>query len=403
VIILTRIFILGIMYHVYLHCELMKESVFFEKQTLSSKIKASIVSEYFPSYASIISKIYKPKQIRYIDLFSGPGVYEDGSKSTPILIGERCRDSEFLRNIVKFIFNDNQYYDELKSNFSREFPEGTFIFRPHFGKSTVGESADITSFLTSSTHKGGYNETPSLLFIDPFGYKGIETKVLAEFLKNWGNEIFLFVNTKRIHPALENEKFEPLMQDLFPTTLQKIRQDRRFKSTVPQKLNLIISSLGDEYQAILGGTVYYTAFKFQEEDINTTSHFILHLTKGKRGYDLIKTTYNDFANVGTVFDGVNTYTFDAKKNDFGENELFDIKSMNIDKLKNDLYEHFRNKEMSAHDLFEGHHTTGLYSRSHYNAALRRLVDEGKLTSRYTDGKDHKKTVLLLKECLLKFN
>ena len=66
-----------------------------------------------------------------------------------------------------------------------------------------------------------------MLFIDPFGYKGIETTVLAEFLKNWGNEIFLFVNTKRIHPALENEKFDSLMNDLFPTTLQRDQRGQK--------------------------------------------------------------------------------------------------------------------------------------------------------------------------------
>jgi len=156
------------------------------------------------------------------------------------------------------------------------------------------------------------NDYPSLLFIDPFGYKGIETLVLAEFLKNWGNEIFIFVNTKRIHPALENDKFEDLMKDLFPTTFEKLKKDRRFKSTVPEKLNLIIDSLGEEYKAHLGKSVFYTAFKFQEEDSDATSHYILHLTKGARGYDLIKTTYNDFANVGTIFDGVNTYTLMQK-------------------------------------------------------------------------------------------
>ena len=153
---------------------------------------------------------------------------------------------------------------------------------------------------------------------------------MAEFLKNWGNEIFLFVNTKRIHPALENDKFEGLMNDLFPTTLQQIKQDRRFKSTVAARLSLIIDSLGNEYKSILGGELYYTAFKFQEEDADATSHYILHLTKGSRGYDLIKTIYNDFANVGTVFDGVNTYTFDAKTYGKEVNELFDQNSINID-------------------------------------------------------------------------
>ncbi|HXS36741.1 MAG TPA: three-Cys-motif partner protein TcmP [Flavipsychrobacter sp.] len=381
----------------------MKEKQFFEKQTISSRIKASIVSEYFPSYCKIIVKKYKPREIRYIDLFAGPGFYEDGNPSTPILIASHCKNDDFLRKTVKMIFNDNQYSQELESNFNREFPDGTFSKKPHFGNSTVGENKAISDFLTSSTHKGKNNECPSLLFIDPFGYKGIETKILAEFLKNWGNEVFLFVNTKRIHPALENDKFEGLMNDLFPTTLQQIKHDRRFKSTVQERLSLIIDSLANEYKNLLGKTIYYTAFKFQEEDIDTTSHYILHLTKGSRGYDLIKTTYNDFANVGTVFDGINTYTFDAKKFEKTEHELFDLSSINIDKLKEDIYEKYKGKKLSANDLFESHHTTGLYSRKHYTDALRRLVDEGKIKSLYTDQKIHHVTVLISKDCILNFS
>ncbi|MCM5530648.1 three-Cys-motif partner protein TcmP [Parasegetibacter sp. NRK P23] len=207
----------------------MKESEFFEKQTVSSKIKASIVSEYFPSYCKIIIRKHQPKELRYIDLFAGPGLYADGNPSTPILIARRCQKDEFLRSNVKFVFNDNTYSAALEENFKREFPNGTFPKKVHFGKSTVGENQAITDFLVTNTHNGKFNECPSLLFIDPFGYKGIETKVLAEFLKNWGNEMFLFLNTKRIHPALENEKFEPLMKALFPTTLEQIVSGPQFR------------------------------------------------------------------------------------------------------------------------------------------------------------------------------
>lgn len=343
-----------------------------------------------------------PKQIRYIDLFAGPGMYEDGSPSTPILIGKHCEKDQLLKSTVRLIFNDKLYSENLKKNFLAHFPEKTFTQRPHFGSSTVGESQEITKFLTESTHVEKNNESPSLLFIDPFGYKGIETKVLAQFLKNWGNEIFLFVNTKRIHPALENEKFTELMEDLFPTTLSKIKTERLYKLTVPERLKLIIDSLGKEYETILNSKVYYTAFKFQEEDSDATSHYILHITKGSRGFDLIKTIYNDFANVGTIFDGVNTYTFDSKKLDNSASELFDLASLNIDKLKDELYGKFKGKSITAHDLYEKEHPASLYSRTHFTQALRRLVDEGKLSSTIKDGKNHNVSVLLIKDCQLNF-
>lgn len=381
----------------------MKEDQFFEKQTISSRVKASIVSEYFPPYCKIITRKITPKEIRYIDLFAGPGVYDDGNASTPVLIGRHCKSDSFLRQNVKMIFNDNVYHGSLEANFLREFPDGTFAKKPHFGKSTVGENHEIVKFLVKSTHNGSINESPSVLFIDPFGYKGIETRILAEFLKNWGNEIFLFVNTKRIHPALENDKFEGLMNDLFPTTLQKIRKDRRFKSSVAEKLSLIIDSLASEYESILGGKVFYTAFKFQEEDIDATSHYILHITKGVKGYELIKMIYNDFANVGTMFDGINTYTFDAKQFANPTDELFDMNSLNIDKLKDELFSTYRGRRLSALSLYKEHHPKTLYCHNHYTQALRRLVEEQKVSSIYTDNKDHKKSVLIMDQCVLNFN
>ncbi|MBK6986370.1 MAG: three-Cys-motif partner protein TcmP [Bacteroidetes bacterium] len=380
----------------------MGNETFFDNQTASSKIKASIVSEYFPSYCKIIVNKYMPNEIRFIDLFAGPGIYQDGNISTPILIAKQCQQDSFLKSKVRLIFNDKEYTENLKTNFNSQFPDGTFSKKPHFGNKTVGQDENIRKFLLSNTHVGKNNESPSLLFIDPFGYKGIETSVLAQFLKNWGNEIFLFINIKRIHPALENDKFEDLMKDLFPTTLKQVKEDRRYLLSVPERINLIIQSLGKEYESILKSKIFYTAFKFQEEDSDATSHYILHITKGSRGFDLVKTIYNDFANVGTVFDGINTYTFDAKKLENETVELFDMKSINIDNLKDSIYLAYKDKSLTAHQLFEEHQIKNLYSRNHYTTALRELVTEQKLISNYTDNKLHRFPVLISKECVLTF-
>lgn len=380
----------------------MEDNNFFEKQTLSSRVKASIVSEYFPKYCKIIVKKHMPERIGYFDLFAGPGMYEDGNASTPLLIANNCNNDNLLKQKVWMVFNDKDYSEQLKKNFLKQYPEGTFSFKPHFGHSVVGECKEIDAFITRNPMRNGKNECPSVLFIDPFGYKGIDTNILSQFLNYWGNELFIFINTKRINPALENDKFAPLMRCLFPKSFDNLKNQVRDKTRVAERLRFIVDNLGNEYKKLLGDNVYYTAFKFQEEDIETTSHFILHLTKSWRGFDLIKQIYNDFANVGTIFDGVNTYTFDVKKILNPVEDLFDVTSENIDVLKDKLYMTYRGREISAMDVFEEHQKKELYCRKHYTEALRRLVSEGKLTSVFHDNKQHIVSVLLIKECILSF-
>lgn len=273
----------------------MRTSNFFEEQTISSRVKASIVAEYFPQYALIISNRHKPCKIGYYDLFAGPGKYDDGNPSTPILLARNCVRNEFLRNKVWMIFNDKEYCEELKHNFTSEFPEGTFTQKVLFRDKEVGECKGINDFLCKNTMVNGRNECPAVLFIDPFGYKNVDTAIIAQFLQYWGNEAFIFINTKRINPAFENEKFDPILRELFPSSYEETKRNLRLKSTVPERLQFIIDSLGREYQSLLSAnadiSVYYTAFKFQEEDSVTTSHYILHITKSRRGFDLIKQIY----------------------------------------------------------------------------------------------------------------
>ena len=291
----------------------MTDRTFFEKQTLSSRVKASIVSEYFPKYCKIIVKKHIPRRIGYFDLFAGPGLYEDGNYSTPLLVAKNCYNDDLLKKKVWMVFNDKEYSPQLQENFLKLYPSGTFAFNPHFGHSTVGECEAIDRFITQNHMENGKNECPSVLFIDPFGYKGIDTIILSTFLNYWGNELFIFINTKRINPALENEKFEPLIRHLFPQSYDALKTLVRNKRSVSERLQFIIANLGKEYEKLLREKVYYTAFKFQEEDVETTSHFILHLTKSKRGFDLIKQIYNDFANVGTVNTDFVVFSMDDKQ------------------------------------------------------------------------------------------
>lgn len=371
---------------------------FFKTQTPSSRIKANIVANYFPKYCKIILRSAQ-SEIRYLDLFAGPGIYEDGSLSTPILIADACASDHNLKSIVHLMFNDNEHIETLKSNFETRYRSDTFSFKPRFGNKTVGEDETIASYLRKRNLEPK-NPHPTLLFFDPFGYKGINTKDLAEFLGNWGNEIFLFFNIKRIHAAVINGKFDELMTELFPTTIDKIRHDRKYVGKVQERLNLIIENLADEFKNIVPN-IFHCAFKFIEEDSSATSHYIIHFTKHERGFDLVKQIYNDFDNIGAILGEDGDYTFDAKKLD-NENNQLDFGDQNVYLLGTELIEKYKGRTILAIQLYNEHHTLRKYCRKHYCDTLRQLVLEGKVKTTFTDNKKHIVSVLINEHCLLEF-
>lgn len=378
-------------------------SHFFDSQTLSSRIKASIVSEYFPQYCRIISKFHTPEMIGFFDMFSGPGVYKNGQLSTPILVGQRCQEDSQLANLVWFVFNDMKYGKDIEDNFTSFFPIGTFKHRPFFADRTFGENERINKFLTKNTYKNRRNERPSVLFIDPWGYKHINTPILADFLKSWGNELFIFINTKRLNADFEKDISQNNLQIIFPRTYDKLKAEKRLQGSVEQRHKFIVDHLGKEFEIILGKRIYTAAFQFMEEDQTTPSHYLLHITKDAKGYELIKQVFDRYANVHRTFNSNHiTYTFDPKK--MPPLELFDeqFKQENIDFLKIQIKRDFNGQTISALQLFKIHQKDSMYAERHYRIALRQLANNGELEVCYTDHGNHKVSVILNDCCILKF-
>ena len=376
---------------------------FFKIQTPSSRVKANLVSQYFPQYCKIISKNVTQDKIRYMDLFSGPGKYKDGNLSTPLLIADLCLKDASLQKTVQLIFNDLVYKDELENNFGEHFPQRSFRWTPGFTNFDMEEEGPILKHLRKAPALRK-NPNPTVLFFDPFGYKPVDTLVLAKFMHHWGNEVFLFVNIKRITAALDNSKFYNNMLRMFPTTLTELQKEKVKVPHPYQRTSLIIKTLIREFKKELGDSLYATAFKFMEEDNSATSHFILHFTKHSRGYELVKQIFYNYDNIGSTLDDDGTYTFDAKAMYRNEtsSSLFGTHDLNIITLSNDLYSKFKGKTLTARNLFDVHQINSKYCATQYTAALRKLVEDKKITATFTDNLNHEVSVLITHKCRLQF-
>lgn len=152
---------------------------FFEESTEQSRIKAAIVRDYFWSWAKIILKKQRGR-IAYIDLFAGPGRYKNGTKSTPLLVLERAIADPDMRERLSTVFNDA---DPANVRLLRaEIAELPGIEKlKHQPDVDVGEvgGETVQAFRKISL-------IPTLLFADPWGYKGLSLDLIGSFLKNWG-------------------------------------------------------------------------------------------------------------------------------------------------------------------------------------------------------------------------
>src|SRR5258708_16062462 len=131
-----------------------------------SQVKARIVSKYFWAWAKVV--IPSTKQggngIAYIDLFGGPGRYEDGTISTPLLVLQRAIEDPDMRSMLVTVFNDKDAENVGKLRAAIEaLPEiQTLKHKPHISNEVVGEElaktfAALRSVLT-------------FFFVDPWRY-----------------------------------------------------------------------------------------------------------------------------------------------------------------------------------------------------------------------------------------
>lgn len=149
---------------------------FFAVQKEKSKIKTLIVTEFFKAYFPIINSVFK-KDVWYIDLFCGPGRYDDGNPSTPIVlldVVERFK-SDDIRQKLRIVFNDHdaKLVEKLRNNLSGHPVLSKLKYQPEILNL---KAADIDL----SRYTQGQN--PIFSFVDPWGYKDVSA---AQVWKNW--------------------------------------------------------------------------------------------------------------------------------------------------------------------------------------------------------------------------
>jgi three-Cys-motif partner protein len=352
----------------------MTQNNFFAEPREQSLIKARIVEKYFWAWAKVMIGQMKKKspeeqKIAYIDLLAGTGIYQDGSKSTPVKVLEKALSDSIMKNILVSIFNDaDQNHVKSLKEAIKSIPNiESLKYTPKILNLTVGE--EIARFFSEK------KLIPTLFFIDPFGYKGLSLKLIGSVLQNWGCDCIFFFNFNRINMDVNhpNSSIQEHINALFgENRAQKLRE--QIQGLKPQDRELTIVENICEALKEIGGE-YPLPFRFKDERGTRTSHHLIFVTKHIRGYEIMKEIMAKESSEQTQ--GVASFEYNPATSQ--QPLLFEF-ARPLDDLESMLLERFAGKTMTMKEVYEQHHVGRSYISKNYKDALGNLESQGKISA-----------------------
>lgn len=348
----------------------MSAQKFFDEQKEQSSVKSTIVSKYFWAWAKVITSVQNrhnspDNKIAYIDLFAGPGRYEDNTKSTPLLVLEKViEDPQMSQRLVTFFNDKNPQNAQSLKQAIRELPNISKLkYQP------VIENIEIGSAIVEQFEK--MNLVPTLLFVDPWGYKGLSLSLIDSVLKNWGCDCIFFFNYNRINMGLNNANVQEHMEALFG---KKRANELKIKLSSLSPYNrelMIVEELGQAFKGMR--YKYVLPFRFKNDQGTRTSHHLIFISKEFLGYNIMK---GIMANVSTSSaQGVASFEYNPAERSMPL--LFEL-NRPIDDLADMLLTEYAGKTLTLNDFYKEHSVGKPYTERNYRDVLLKLEAENKI-------------------------
>lgn len=353
---------------------------FFDESREQSRIKTRIVSKYFFAWTQVIVPKVKSRggnRIAFIDLFAGPGRYKDEVPSTPLRVLGSAAKHPTLRNMLVGIFNDahEPHARSLEAAIDQMPNVGQLKHKPQVGNLQVGP--DLVEQLE------GIKMVPSLLFVDPWGYKGLSLRLIDSVLRHWGSDCIVFFNYNRINSGINNPAVKEHMNALFGAErAEKLRgrlRDGHLKP--PDREKLILEEIAAAFRERDGR--YFLPFRFWKEDQKRISHHLLFVSKNFLGYHLMKeimapeSTSND--------QGVPTFEYNPRDYSMLPDLVLDRP---LDRLQDRLPKDLAGRTLTTEQIYEKHSVGKRFTKKNYKTVLQTLHARGSIE---TDRKPKKGT------------
>ncbi len=345
----------------------MADQSFFDESREQSQIKSRIVEKYFWAWAKVIIRTAKQRsnRIAYVDLFAGPGRYKDGTVSTPLRVLERAIGDPDMRDMLVSVFNDRDVGNTSALQKAIDDLPGINRLRhkPEVATSEIGP--EIVRLFS------GKQLVPTLLFVDPWGYKGLSLGLINSVLKDWGCDCIFFFNYNRVSMGLSN----PVVRERIEALFGRERAERirgMLESLSPEyRETLIVEELSGALKEM--GGKFVLPFTFRNESGSRTTHHLIFVSKHFRGYEIMKEIMAQESSEAAQ--GVPSFEYSPASERFPL--LFEL-TQPIADLEQDLLRQFAGRTLTMEEVYMEHNVGRPFIRRNYKRALLNLEAAGKI-------------------------
>lgn len=346
---------------------------FFVESSAQSRVKVEIVSKYFRGWANVMASTTRKRggtEIGYTDLFAGPGEYADGTRSTPLLILEQAVADPKLREMLVTHFNDA---DRANADALRQ----AIAAIP--GIETLKHAPVVTSKVIDLAHAAELERMrlpPTLFFIDPWGYIGLSLRLLRAATRSWGSDCIFFFNYKRINAGLGNDLFAERMNDIFGEQRANRLRPELVGLSPRDRESRIVAELLEALKVECGE--FALQFPFATDTGACTSHYLMFVTKGRKGHDIMKAIMAPRSSASPQ--GVPSFGFNPAEQ---RQPLLPFGDLDcpLAALEGELLADFKGRRLTFQQLFDEHNVGKRYVRQNYRDVLLRLEERGRIVVR----------------------
>ena len=341
----------------------------FESYRLQTQVKHQILSDYLPAFYEVL-KGYR-ERLGFIDAFAGRGSYDadDGKvPGSPIRALKIISDKPAFRGKVRaaFIEKDDTLVEALRDEVE--------AFRKHHPEVSAplilpGEFAQQVEAALAHIGPGA----ATFAFIDPCGVRGTSFDAIRRIMENDAHEAFVFFNIDGLRRTAGLVDQSDVIEEVLGSKEEASKVHAKFQAidNADEREQYLLGAYRDVVREKMG-VDFFLPFGVEAEKRQLTSHYLIHLTKNKTGFRIMKDVMWKH---GRSSEGGGLFL--QQRSDLGMAALFTPRD---DGIREHVLEEMQDLKVRVSDICRGwaERPSDFVSSSAYKKALKDLEYSGQL-------------------------